>query len=239
MTINILPLVLMYVLLARLVERFGTTDWGRIFVMAAATLGTLLTTFAVVLNNHMLAAVSAAVTLYAVRANLGRRRAATGGTSRWPGLPRPSRPPTNCRPCRCWPSSGLLLLWQAPRQTLLAFAPAVADRGRRVLRHQLDRPRQPAAALHAPQRDRSERQLVRLHLHGQRPRDAKLLARSARASIAASQSKLDVCRSHVLVGHHGIFSLTPVWLLSVAGHVALAAFGRSSAPRSGGRDWWR
>ena len=33
--------------------------------MAAATLGTFLTTFAVVLNNHVVAAVSAAVALYA------------------------------------------------------------------------------------------------------------------------------------------------------------------------------
>ncbi len=57
-TVNILPLVLMYCLLAKLVERFGTTDWGRVFVMAAATFGTLLTTFAVVLNNHLVAAVT-------------------------------------------------------------------------------------------------------------------------------------------------------------------------------------
>ena len=75
-TINILPLVLMYVLLAKLVERFGTTDWGRIFVMAAATLGTMLNTFAVVLNNHIIAAVSAAVAMYLIGANRVRRRAA-------------------------------------------------------------------------------------------------------------------------------------------------------------------
>ena len=76
-TVNILPLVLMFVLLARLVERFGTTDWGRIFVMAAATLGTLLNTFAVVLNNHIVAAVSAAVALYALV------RISADGERRW------------------------------------------------------------------------------------------------------------------------------------------------------------
>ena len=64
-TINILPLVLLFVIVAKLAERWGTTDWGRIYVMAAATFGTLLTTFAVVLNNHVVAAVSAAVALYA------------------------------------------------------------------------------------------------------------------------------------------------------------------------------
>src|SRR6476646_5235558 len=65
LTVNILPMALMFVLLARLVEKFGTTDWGRIFVICAATLGTMLNTFAVVLNNHTVAAVSAAVALYA------------------------------------------------------------------------------------------------------------------------------------------------------------------------------
>ena len=95
-TVNILPLMLMYVLLARLVERFGTTDWGRIFVMAAATLGTLLNTFAVVLNNHIVAAVSAAVAMYALRAHLVRWRAAAGDISRWPDWPPRSPPPTNC-----------------------------------------------------------------------------------------------------------------------------------------------
>ena len=58
--VNVIPLVIGLLLVARLVERFGTTDWGRIFVMSAAAFGTFLTTFAVVLNNHLPAAVSAA-----------------------------------------------------------------------------------------------------------------------------------------------------------------------------------
>ncbi len=73
-TVNILPLVLMYVLLARLVERFGTSDWGRIFVMAGATMGTFLNTFAVVLNNHIVGAVSAAVSHLLRSAHHRRRR---------------------------------------------------------------------------------------------------------------------------------------------------------------------
>ena len=52
LTVNVLPMLLMLALVARWAERFGTTDWGRIFVVAAAALGTLLTPFAVVLNNH-------------------------------------------------------------------------------------------------------------------------------------------------------------------------------------------
>ncbi|MEQ8838384.1 MAG: hypothetical protein RID07_16390 [Lacipirellulaceae bacterium] len=65
-TVNVLPFALMLFLVAKLVDRLGTTDWGRVFVMAAASLGTMLTTFAVVLNNHLVGAVSAALALYAV-----------------------------------------------------------------------------------------------------------------------------------------------------------------------------
>ena len=64
-TLNVIPLAIYFLLLAALVERLGTTDWGRMFVMAAAVFGTFLTTFAVVLNNHLPAAVCAMVALYA------------------------------------------------------------------------------------------------------------------------------------------------------------------------------
>ncbi len=46
------------------VERWGRTEWGRIFVIGVATWGTFLTTFGVTLNNHLPAAVSALVATY-------------------------------------------------------------------------------------------------------------------------------------------------------------------------------
>jgi len=62
---NVVPLVLYFVLLVRLAERYGQTDWGRVFVVACATFATFLTTFSVTLNNHLPAAVSALVAVYA------------------------------------------------------------------------------------------------------------------------------------------------------------------------------
>jgi hypothetical protein len=62
---NVVPMVIYLVLLGRLLDRFGTTDWGPIYLMAAAALGTFLTTFAVTLNNHLPAAVSALITVWA------------------------------------------------------------------------------------------------------------------------------------------------------------------------------
>lgn len=122
-TTNVLPLVVLFILLAWLVERYGRTDWGRLFVMVAATFGTFLTTFSVTLNNHVVAAVCVAIALYAAIAI-------------W------------CEGRRCWyyfVLAGLFsafaaanelpalsffvvlaigLAWKSPLRTLAAFAPA-------------------------------------------------------------------------------------------------------------------
>src|SRR5262249_28775588 len=103
----------------------GTTDWGRIFVVACATLGTFLNTFAIVLNNHVIAAVSAAITLY-----LFLRIAFVAGR-RWyffffAGLAPPFMAPNQFPPPPLLAFVGVLLLWRAPKLTLLAFAPAAA-----------------------------------------------------------------------------------------------------------------
>ncbi len=60
---NVLPLGLALAALAWLAEKYGTTNWGRLFVVACACGGTFLTTFAIVLNNHLPAAVSVALAL--------------------------------------------------------------------------------------------------------------------------------------------------------------------------------
>lgn len=65
---NVLPLAVYFWVLFRMIERYGRTDWGRLFVAAGATYGTFLTTFAVTLNNHVWAAVSAALALAATLA---------------------------------------------------------------------------------------------------------------------------------------------------------------------------
>jgi hypothetical protein len=61
---NVPPLIVMWWLLARLIERFGRTDFSRLLAMTAATFGTFLTTFGVTLNNHLHAAVCVTITVY-------------------------------------------------------------------------------------------------------------------------------------------------------------------------------
>jgi hypothetical protein len=211
---NILPLVLMYILLARLVERLGTTDWGRVFVMAAATLGTFLNTFAIVLNNHIIAAVSAAVALYAVvRISAdGERRlrffvlaglaAAFTAADELPAL--------------IFVAAAGLLLWAwAPRPTLAGFAPAVvvvaaAFFATNWIAH---------ASLRPPYMHRSTTDPNDNWYHYTYTVNGREITSywQDRQGIDRGEPTKSAYAVHVLVGHHGIFSLTPMWLLSVVG----------------------
>jgi hypothetical protein len=120
---NILPMLLFFVIIAAMAERFGTTDWGRIFVVAAATLGTQLNTFAVVINNHLPAAVTAAVAPYAwmrIRVDGDNCRLWYFIAGLFSALTVANELPALAFLC----AVGLALLWHSLRQTLLWFAPA-------------------------------------------------------------------------------------------------------------------
>ncbi len=213
-TVNILPLVLMYFLLAKLVERFGTTDWGRVFVMAVATLGTLLTTFAVVLNNHLVAAVSAAVALYAFV------RIYCDGERQWwyfalAGFAASFTAADELPALSLLATMGLLLLVRAPRGTLLAFTPAAlivvaAFFATNYLAHDSLLP----PYMHRSATDSNDNWYSYTYNVNGQQRESYWLHRQG---IDRGEPSRLVYALHVLVGHHGIFSLTPVWLLSLWG----------------------
>ena len=106
----------------------------------------------------------------------------------------------------------IVLLWQAPRPTLLGFAPAVlvvaaAFFGTNwIAFHRLE-----PAYLHRSGTDNwydytYERNGRQVESYWRHP-----------AGVDRGEPSRGVYAANVLVGHHGIFSLTPVWLLSVAG----------------------
>ena len=210
-TVNILPLVLMFVLLARLAERFGTTDWGRIFVVAAATLGTLLNTFAVVLNNHTVAAVSAAVAIVCVRSHRWPMANGGGDISSLAGL------------AAAFTAADDLPRADAPGVHWAAIAVACAaanvdcicaggrGRCRGVLRHELDRPRELAPPyMHRSETDPNDNWYK--YTYTVNGREVKSYWYDRQGIDKGEPSKLTYA-FHVLVGHHGIFSLTPIWFL--------------------------
>jgi hypothetical protein len=208
---NLVPLLIYFALLAALVERFGTTDWGRIFVMAAACFGTFLTTFVVVINNHLPAAFCAVVATYAaVRIWFdGERRlryfliagffAALTAIDEFPAA-------------SLLAAVSVLLMWKAARPTLLAFTPAAllvaaAFFGTNWIAHQSLKP----AYLHRGGADNwydytYERRGRTIESYWKNPQGVD------KGEPSAARYALNC-----LVGHHGVFSLTPVWLLSLLG----------------------
>ncbi len=214
--INVVPLVVCLWLLARLVERFGTTDWGRIFVMAGGAFGTFLTTFAVVLNNHLPAAVSTMVTLYAViRIWLDDERRLSYFVLA--GLFGAFTAANELPALALFALVSLALLWKAPRQTLAGYVPAalvvvVGFFGTNWIAHHSLRP---------PYMHRSETDPADNWYEYTYERDGKQHTSywQNRVGIDRGEPSRMVYALHALVGHHGIFSLTPVWILTVAGLV--------------------
>jgi hypothetical protein len=64
LTVNWLPFVVYLILLATLVEQFGVSDWGRLYVLTCGCFATFISTFAVTLNNHTVAAYCVMFSLY-------------------------------------------------------------------------------------------------------------------------------------------------------------------------------
>jgi hypothetical protein len=63
-TINLVPFVIYLIVLARIVDRLGSTDWGRLFVFATAGFGTFVSGFMGGLNNHTVAATGGLFAVY-------------------------------------------------------------------------------------------------------------------------------------------------------------------------------
>ena len=124
LTFNGLPLIFYLWAISRLAERYGATDWGRLFTVAAAAFGTLLTPFLITFNNHVPAAFAALAALYAalpVAFPEGR----PGGAGRLLAAGVAAGLLVNFElPAAAFVAAlGLLLLVRAPLRTLLFFLP--------------------------------------------------------------------------------------------------------------------
>ncbi len=211
---NLVPLIVYFLVLALLAERIGTTDWSRLFMLGGACFGTFLTTFVVAINNHLPAAVCVAVVLWAlVRIWYdGERRlryfalaglfSAFAATNELPAL-------------SLLALVGAALVWKAPRETMLGFAPpallvAAAFFGTNYLAHDSLRP----PYMHRSATDPADNWYDYSYTRGGKQRDSYW-----RDPVGIDRGEPDAGTYllHATVGHHGIFSLTPIWCLSVWG----------------------
>ncbi|MEI7686740.1 MAG: hypothetical protein WCL32_17105 [Planctomycetota bacterium] len=217
--INILPFAIYLLVLDRWVARFARTDWTRITVMAAAAFGTTMTPFLITFNNHTLGTVSV---LFALDGVLSLWM----GTAKRPWLAFvqagffASFAATNELPALAFTAAvlGLLCLcsvartlaFAAPPMLLVAFAffgtnylavgqwrPAYSEFGSIWYEYPGSHWKKPAAG------------------------EIKYGIDWARMHESRAEYAL-----HVLVGHHGLFSLTPIWLLAIAGAVVVCVRSR-------------
>lgn len=221
--IHVVPLGIYFVLMAWMIERYGGTDFGKLFTMAGAAFGTLLTTFAVTFNNHLPATVCVAAAVYAgLRIWNDNQRdlrffAAAGFFGALAAafeLPAMS----------FFGLLGLGLLWKAPRQTLIAGVPAalvvlIASVTTNYISHGTIRPAY-ANRLKGDdfKKDNWEgRNWYNFtYKRGNSDREIQSYWNNPQG-IDVGEPDTARYAFHALVGHHGIFSLTPLWLLMLVG----------------------
>jgi hypothetical protein len=291
MLVNVIPMTMFLILLARMLEDLCESEWSRQFALAAAALATPLTPFAITLNNHTPAAVCVLLTAWAV-VSIWRSACPHHGWFVLAGT-------TASLAVACeLPALSLLalvsavLFWKSPRQSLLAFLPPVllvvaaavgtnyaahgtwstpyAHRRDGALLAQVDGVdpqllrtgpvdsalRDSLAAAGVALSAESElklRPLDRGHLLWDPETQRKFAARTAGETLQvrdwdnwyefdgsywSSDKIAGVDRGepsrwayafHALLGHHGVLSLTPIWLIASVGILQWLARGTGTA----------
>ncbi len=214
LTVNWLPLALFLVLLRRLVEQFCDNLWARLLVMATAGFGTFITTFAVTLNNHTPAAVAVLIAVYTILRSAPGERLPKGRILLAGFF-------ASFATCMELPAAaflatlGLWLLWREPTRTLFVGLPAVllpiaAFLGTNYVAMGEWEPVYSKFGSEWYEYPGSHWQV--------KPGEVK------RGIDFAAEPKF-IYAFHLLLGHHGILSLTPVWLLTGIG-IGMRLFGR-------------
>lgn len=209
MLTNVPMFALLIAMVAAVAERYCRTDFARLVLVCSIAFATGLTAFVIVLNNHLMAATTAAVALYAwtrIRHN-GDLRA------RWfllAGVAAALTAANELPALAMLVGVGLTLLIVEARRTLLWFAPGVLV----------------VAAAFFVTNYAAHQSLRPPYMH----RDPDNLADNwylypgshwlVRPGIDTGEASRLVYLVHTTVGHHGVFSMTPLWVLTIAGGIA-------------------
>jgi hypothetical protein len=220
--VNVVPFGIFLVLFARVLDRYSTGDWAWLFCLVAAAFGTYLLPFTQTLNNHTVAAFSAFFALYQLLwiwgadGPAGWRFAAAGFFAAFAVA--------NELPALAFLALLLgLLIVSFPRQALLFFLPGALV---------------PIIAFLAAQYAVFGEFKLAYEAFGT---DEYLYE----GSFWKTPLDLDAFNErpepyaiyffHMTLGHHGIFSLTPIFVFSIVGAVRwLGRGGWFPLPRRGG-----
>ncbi len=215
--VNVLPFALYLHFIARWVERLGKTDWGRFYVLGAAAFGTFVTPFLVTINNHTIAAFSVMFALACVLETWLRQQ-------EW-------RAHILFESPNCWRHfagagffSAFAVANELPALSFLAvlFVLLVTWSPKQFVRGFLPAAIIPIAAfLWTNQEATGQWRTVQSDLsspfyqyeggHFLKPAPGEVKYGIDWAGLQETRADYAL---HLLVGHHGFFSLTPVWILA-------------------------
>ena len=244
--VNLLPFAGYLWLLTQIAERWGKTDWGKLYIVAAGAFATIVSPFLITLSNHTFGTFSVMLAWWSVLCVWDRIFLPCPGVPKegsiapWPHFVSAgffaSFAATNEMPALSFAVACFVLLaWWCP-----AANAAVVSCRRRSL---------PAVAFFATNYIAMGKLSagavgVRAETSGTNTRGAT----GSRRRPGYTKDGIDWAEAwhenraqyamHVLVGHHGLFTLTPIWILAVAGMIAgLLALPRSLAASAfqGGR----
>lgn len=205
--VNWVPWIIALWLLSRMGERYGRTDWSRLFLVMAAASGTFLTTFLITFNNHSVAASSVVFALAPALSILidDRRewwRFALAGF--WAAFVVCNELPAAAFGAALF----VLLVLRAPAPTLKFFVPAALV---------------PLGAFFYTNWLATGGLMPFYASFGSGENDYYRYVVDGIPSYWMNPSAIDVGEKsslvyllHSTIGHHGIFSLSPVFLLTIA-----------------------
>lgn len=202
-TVNGLPWLIALLLMARLIEKLGTTDLGRIAAVAAVCYCTFVNSFATTLNNHSIAAWSVVFALYPIlMAALRQQRLsflATLGSGFWAAWT-----VTNELPAAAF--AGLLGLWilvKQPRAIVPYILGAALPAAGFLLTNYL------AIGTIIPAYEKFGTEWYNYQGSFWHPDNIRGIDKPRDSTL--------VYLFHLTFGHHGLFSLTPILLLALVG----------------------
>jgi hypothetical protein len=221
-TVNLVPLVVFLILYSRLLDRLAPHPWIRLYAMLAAGLGTYLTAYSTTLNNHTLAAFSCLFSLYPAY------RIWYEGQRQWQyfalsGLFAGFTAVNEFPAFSFLGILGLALMWKAPRKVVFFFIPLalLPVLGHLYTNYLVTGSWKPAYA-HTEAYDfpgsywKIDPASGRLVGSRVDPTTGKRVLQFPEG-IDNQYEPWYVYLFHMLIGHHGIFSLSPVFILSALG----------------------
>ncbi len=205
--INLVPVVFCWFLMSRLIDRFATTDWSRLFLMGVLCFGTFVSTFIVTLNNHLPGICCVIISMYAAVRILfdGKRSLGYFFTA---GLFAAILPACELPGLAYTVFLLAALAAVSWKRTLLGYVPIMllvfaAFLQTNYIGHQ-------TYSLAYENRDWYKYEYMR----GGRERTSHW---TNRVGIDKGEASQITYFYQTTIGHHGIFSLTPVWALSFGG----------------------